>query len=92
MRIDVEDGPTGGRYVIREDGAEAEMTFSKTGEEMIIIDHTAVPDTLRHRQYGEAMVARAVEDMLTQGKKIFPLCPFTAAQFRKHPEWADVRG
>ncbi|RUX21414.1 N-acetyltransferase, partial [Mesorhizobium sp. M2A.F.Ca.ET.037.01.1.1] len=24
------------------------------------------------------------------GKKIIPLCPFANAQFRRHPEWADV--
>ncbi|MGN6584516.1 MAG: GNAT family N-acetyltransferase, partial [Rhizobiaceae bacterium] len=23
-------------------------------------------------------------------KTIIPLCPFAAAQFRRHPEWADV--
>ena len=25
------------------------------------------------------------------GRKIMPLCPFAAAQFRKHPEWTDLR-
>ncbi len=24
------------------------------------------------------------------GKTIIPLCPFAAAQFRRHKEWADV--
>ena len=35
-------------------------------------------------------VTRAVEDARAAGKKIIPLCPFAAAQFRRHPEWADV--
>ena len=92
VQIELEDGPTGGRYVVREDGAEAEMTFSKAGETMIIIiDHTGVPEALRHRGIGEAMVERAVADMRGAGKKIMPLCPFAAAQFRKHSEWADVK-
>ena len=28
--------------------------------------------------------------MRLAGKRILPLCPFAAAQFRRHPEWADV--
>ncbi|TIW42998.1 MAG: N-acetyltransferase, partial [Mesorhizobium sp.] len=31
-----------------------------------------------------------VEDARAAGKKIIPLCPFANAQFRRHPEWADV--
>ena len=42
---------------------------------MIIMDHTEVPEALRHRGYGEALMARAVDDMRVQGKKILPLCP-----------------
>ena len=91
MNIELEDGPTGGRYVVRESGAEAEMTFSLAGTTMIIIDHTGVPEALRHQGIGEAMVERAVADMREAGKKIMPLCPFAAAQFRKHAEWADVK-
>jgi predicted GNAT family acetyltransferase len=65
----------------------AEMTLSRAGESMIIIDHTAVPEALRGRGIGEALVAR---DARQAGKKIVPLCPFAAAQFRRHPEFADV--
>jgi predicted GNAT family acetyltransferase len=89
--IRLEDSGAKGRYFIRTDaGAEAEMTFSKAGEHMIIIDHTEVPDAFRGQGAGLRLVTRAVEDMRSAGKKIIPLCPFAAAQFRKHPEWADV--
>lgn len=85
-----EDGDSKGRYVYRADGAEAEMTFSKVGEHLIIIDHTAVPDAFRGQGIGVKLVTRAVEDARAAGKKIMPLCPFANAQFRRHPEWADV--
>ena len=39
---------------------------------------------------GAALVLRGVEDARKAGKRILPLCPFAAAQFRRHPEWADV--
>ncbi len=88
--IVLEEGPSKGRYVYRAGGAEAEMTFSKAGEKLIIIDHTEVPDAFRGRSIGLALVARAVADARAAGKHILPLCPFAAAQFRRHPEWADV--
>lgn len=89
--VQLEDGPTKGRYVVRgPDGAEAEMTFSKVGETQIIIDHTGVPDVFRGQGIGVKLVTRAVEDARAAGKKIIPLCPFAASQFRRHPEWADV--
>jgi predicted GNAT family acetyltransferase len=90
MQIDFEDGDTGGRYVVRTEQGEAEMTFSKTGEKLIIIDHTDMPEAMRHRGFGEALIERVIADMRSQGKKIVPLCPFAASQFRKHPEWADL--
>jgi predicted GNAT family acetyltransferase len=89
--IRLEDSGTKGRYVIAgPDGAEAEMTFTKVGQHQIIIDHTGVPDAFRGQGVGLRLVTRAVEDARAQGKKIIPLCPFAAAQFRRHPEWADV--
>lgn len=83
---------TRGRYVYQETGApEAELTFSKAGTKMIIIDHTDVPGHYRGQGVGAKLVSRAVDDAREWGKKIIPLCPFAAAQFGKHPEWADVR-
>ncbi len=85
-----EDGETKGRYVIRLEGAEAEMTYTKVGTKQIIIDHTGVPDALRGRHLGEALVLRGVEDARAEGKRIIPLCPFAKAQIARHPEWQDV--
>lgn len=89
----LEDGETGGRYVYRGangTGPEAEMTFSKAGERIIIIDHTDVPELYKGQGIGQGLVERAVADARAAGKTIVPLCPFAAAMFRKHPDWADV--
>jgi len=85
-----EDGPTGGRCFVTIDGHTAEMTYSKAGATRLIIDHTGVPDALRGKGAGQAMVQRAVEDARAAGIKIIPLCPFAKAQIEKHPEWQDV--
>jgi predicted GNAT family acetyltransferase len=49
-----------------------------------------VPEALGGLGVGLAMVTRAVEDARAAGIRILPLCPFAAAQFRKHPDWEDV--
>jgi predicted GNAT family acetyltransferase len=85
-----ERGASGGRWRVTVDGHEAEMTYSRASAALIIIDHTAVPDALRGRGVGQALVLRAVEDARQDGFRILPLCPFAKAQFERHPEWWDV--
>lgn len=88
--IGFEDGASKGRYFYRSAEGAAEMTFSRVNAKLIIIDHTEVADSLRGLGVGQALVLRAVEDARASGSQILPLCPFAAAQFRRHPDWADV--
>ncbi len=90
FQITREHGATKGRYVIRKDGHEAELTYSVATPTLIIADHTSVPDAFRGTGAGLAMVMRMVEDALQDGVKIMPLCPFVNAQRKRHPEWADA--
>ena len=91
-KIQREDGPTRGRYVIRlAPGYEAEMTFRKAGNGTITIDHTGVPPEYEGRGIAARLVNRAVDDAREQGFKITPVCSYVVAQFRRHPQWADLR-
>lgn len=85
-----EHGPTKGRYVIRRNGEEAELTYSVTSPTLIIADHTAVPDSFHGTGAGLALVTRMVADARAEGFRIMPLCPFVNAQRKKHPDWADA--
>jgi predicted GNAT family acetyltransferase len=85
-----EDRRSGGRWAVIVDGHEAEMTYSRASPTLIIIDHTEVPDALRGRGVGQALVERAVLDARREGFRIIPLCPFAKAQFERHPAWRDV--
>lgn len=84
--------PTKGRYVGRIDGVdgEAELTFSRAGEKLVIADHTFAPDTMRGTGAAKAMVDRLIADARSEGFKVMPLCPYVKAQFQKNPSWADV--
>jgi predicted GNAT family acetyltransferase len=85
-----EDRPSGGVYRLHLDGHEARMTFSRVNDRHIIIDHTEVPEGLRGRGAGTMLLERVIADMRSVGGKITPLCPFAAAQFRRHAEYGDV--
>ena len=90
LTIDRHDTAEGGRYLATVQGAEAEMTYARPGQGRIVIDHTFVPEALRGRSVGAALVARAVGDARAEGLRIVPQCSFAAAQFDRHPDWQDV--
>jgi len=80
-----------GTFVIKENNElMAEMTYSKAGDKLIIIDHTEVSDVLRGKGVGTQLVGAAVEFARKQGLKILPLCPFAQAIFEKTPAFKDV--
>ena len=79
-----------GRYVIRQNGDEAELTYSITSPARVIADHPGVPDSFRGTGAGVALLTQMVADARAEGFKIVPLCPFVAAQLRRHPDWADA--
>ena len=89
--IERHDTDSKGRYILRGSGGSvAELSFSKAGATMIIIDSTEVPDAFRGQGVGVQLITRAVDDARAAGLKVIPLCPFAKAQFGRHPEWADV--
>lgn len=89
--IRLEDGPTRGRYVIdMPNGEKSLLTFVRSGANQIVIDHTFVPPIYRGQGHAERLVERAIEDARAAGIKITPTCWYVAAEFRRHPEWADL--
>ncbi len=92
IKITRELAPTKGRYVGAIPGleGEAELTFSRAGEKLVIADHTFAPDSMRGKGVAGALVERLITDARSEGFKIVPLCPFVKAQYARHPEWADV--
>ncbi len=80
-----------GAFVIEEGNERlAELTYSKAGDKLIIIDHTDVSDKLRGQGAGKQLVMKAVEFARASNIKIIPLCPYARSVFDKTPEIADV--
>jgi hypothetical protein len=54
----------------------AEVVFVPTGEHLAIIEHTDVDESLKGQGVGKQLVAKVVERMRRENRKIIPLCPF----------------
>ncbi|MGO4621031.1 GNAT family N-acetyltransferase [Ensifer sp. 2YAB10] len=90
MEIVLEETGSHGRYSTVVEGHTGEMTYSRTSPQLIIVDHTLVPEALRGKGVGQALARHAIEEARKGGWKIIPLCPFMKAQAVRHPEWQDV--
>ncbi|XLS28349.1 GNAT family N-acetyltransferase [Flavobacteriaceae bacterium M23B6Z8] len=92
INIKHQNKETKGIFFIQE-GAKmvAEMTYSKAGNDKIIIDHTHVDESLTGEGVGAKLVKAGVDYARKNSLKILPLCPFANAEFKKHPEYDDVR-
>ncbi|MDR3473662.1 MAG: GNAT family N-acetyltransferase [Devosia sp.] len=89
--VEREEDDFGGRYFIRlAADAQGEMTYRKTGSKVITIDHTFTPPAFRGRDVALSLVNRMIADVRGEGTKVVPLCSYVMAQFRRHPDWADL--
>ena len=85
-----EIGSKGLFYIEVEGEKLAEMTYSKAGNSLIIIDHTEVSEKLKGQGAGKQLVQAAVSYAREHNIKILPLCPFAKAIFDKTPDYSDV--
>jgi uncharacterized protein len=91
MEIKFEQKATKGAFFIEENGQRlGEMTFSRAGDDVMIIDHTEVSEALKGKGAGKQMVAAAVDYARKNKIKILPLCPFAKSVFDKVKEYQDV--
>lgn len=72
----------------------ARLTWVARGDgnpEVRVIEHTLVPPAFEGRGVARQLVEALISDARAQGFRIEPQCSYVAAQFRRHPEWADLR-
>ena len=91
VTVQFEESDTKGRAYLDQDGATVgEMTYSKAGADLIIIDHTEVAESMRGKMAGKKLLVAVVEMAREKGIKIMPLCPFARAMFQKDASLRDV--
>lgn len=55
-----------------------------------VFEHTGVPKSMEGRGIGSQLVRQALAHVRKLGATIKPVCPFTAAYIKRHPEEADL--
>lgn len=79
--ITYSESDTTGRYgaSVRGFASAAELTVSKVTPDLVIADHTYVPEELRGRGLAHTLVMHLIADARAKGQRIVPLCPFVRA-------------
>lgn len=80
------------RFVVKDaEGKEAgEVTYSKAGDSVLIIDHTGVDEAHRGQGLAAKLVNKVVEKAKKEDLKIMPLCPFAKKEFDENADYKEV--
>jgi predicted GNAT family acetyltransferase len=85
-----EAGHRGGFIYTRHGRRLAEMTYSRSSDSLIIIDHTEVDDSLKGQGIARRLLDALVAWARETGTKVMATCPYARAQFAKDPSIRDV--
>jgi predicted GNAT family acetyltransferase len=85
-----EQGDHGAFYVQTEAGRLAELTYSRTSSQTVVIEHTEVSNALAGRGVGRLLIEAAVEWARRTGTKFVPVCTYAKTVFERYPGLRDV--
>jgi uncharacterized protein len=57
---------------------------------VIILNHTEVPQHLERRGVGSVLIKFVLDDARAKQFSVVPMCPFVAAYIRRHQEYRDL--
>jgi hypothetical protein len=66
------------------------LTWTRKGD-VRAAEHTLVPPEIGGRGVAGKLVEALIADARTLNFRIDPQCSYVAAQFKRHPEWAELR-
>jgi len=91
MEIQRKETDGGGKFYIDDNGNQIGlMTYKKSGDGVMTIDHTEVDSNHRGEGLGEDLVAAGVKYARENNLKIAPTCPFAKKVIDETPEFQSV--
>jgi len=91
MKIQRKETEDKGKFFIEENDRQiALMTYKKTGDGVITIDHTEVDSNFRGKGLGEDLVEAGVRFARENHLKIIPVCVFAKKLIDLKTEFQDV--
>ena len=91
LTIEHEEDDGRGAFFFAKQGIRlAEMTYSRTSDKLVIIDHTEVSEKLQGHGVGRKLLDAAVAWARETQTKIIATCPYAKAQFERDASIRDV--
>ncbi len=87
--VTIRHDPGRGRFEADVDGRVASLTYSRSGN-TLVIDHTGVPSSGRRRGIGGRLAHAALEYARAGKFTVDPVCPFVSAYIQAHPEYQSL--
>ena len=85
----VADNADTSRFELTSDGQTAFLVYKKTPQTLELI-HTEVPEALRGRHLGNALVEYALDKARAWQLRVVAICPFARAYLRKRGDANDA--
>ncbi|MCC3275760.1 N-acetyltransferase [Arthrobacter sp. zg-Y20] len=76
------------RYELRLDGELVGIADYRIEPDAVALTHTVVEPAFRHQGYSSRLAKYAVDDIISDGRRIKPYCSYMAVYLGKHPEYS----
>lgn len=88
--LKIVDNRAAGRYDVFLDGRPAAFSTYELEPGRIVVTHTVVKPQFEGRGIGSRLAKFVVNDAVSRGLRIKPVCPFTRAYLERHPEYDSI--
>jgi predicted GNAT family acetyltransferase len=78
------------QYELYLDGVRVSLASYRERDGVTVIPHTETLPAYGGRGLAGRLVAFALDDLRSRGRKVEPACPFVADYLRKHPSYQDL--
>jgi predicted GNAT family acetyltransferase len=86
----VRDNPERGRFEIWVDGELAGYSEYQSAAQSVIVAHTEIEKGHEGQGLASVLVREMLESIRESGRKVIPLCEFTAGFIRRNQEFIDL--
>jgi predicted GNAT family acetyltransferase len=84
-RLAARHEPERTRFVVTLPDGEAELVYAPFSDDVIDLQHTAVPDSAQGHGVGDLLVRAALDYARSQRLKVIATCPYVQSWLRRHP-------
>ena len=87
----VEDNPAQHRFELPIDAShEVAAAYYRMDGDQVVLTHTIVPERFSGQGLGSKLARGTFDAIRASGRKAVLLCPFMAAYYARHPDYADI--